>query len=45
KPVGTVFIAWECKNGNGKVTRKQFTGNRHQIRAETVKVAIEGVAL
>ncbi|MFA6163939.1 MAG: nicotinamide-nucleotide amidohydrolase family protein [Methylobacter sp.] len=45
KPVGTVFIAWEYKNGDGRVTRKQFTGNRHQIRAETVKVAIEGVAL
>lgn len=45
KPVGTVFIAWADKNGEAKVIKKQFAGNRRQIRAETVESAIEGVAL
>jgi len=42
KPVGTVFIAWKWKNGNTEVLKKQFSGTRHQIRAQTVKIAIEG---
>jgi nicotinamide-nucleotide amidase len=42
KPVGTVFIAWAHKNGTSKVVRKQLSGNRRQIRAQTVKRAIEG---
>jgi nicotinamide-nucleotide amidase len=45
KPVGTVFIAWVGKNGKAKVDKKQFTGNRRQIRAQTVKSAIEGLWL
>lgn len=45
KPVGTVFIAWADKNGEVKVVRKQFAGNRRQIRAQTVKCAIEGMWL
>jgi len=45
KPVGTVFIAWTDKNGVAKVVKKQFTGNRHQIRAQTVKSAVEGIWL
>jgi nicotinamide-nucleotide amidase len=46
KPVGTVFIAWEYKNGDySMIIRKQFTGNRHQIRQQTVKTAIEGVVI
>ncbi len=45
KPVGTVFIAWADKNGVAKVTRKQFIGDRRQIREQTVRSAIEGVAL
>jgi nicotinamide-nucleotide amidase len=45
KPVGTVFIAWAHRNGAAKVIRKQFSGNRRQIRAETVKSAIEGMWL
>jgi len=43
KPVGTVFIAWKWKNGATEIVKKQFSGNRHQIRAQTVKAAIEGV--
>lgn len=45
KPVGTVFIAWADKNGAVKVIRQQFSGNRRQIRAQTVKAAIDGVAI
>jgi nicotinamide-nucleotide amidase len=43
KPVGTVFIAWAYKNKSVKVIQKTLTGNRHQIRRQTVKSAIEGV--
>lgn len=45
KPVGTVFIAWADKNGEAKVIKRQFAGNRRQIRAQTVRSAVEGVAL
>lgn len=43
KPVGTVFIAWQSKNGQSKVVREQLSGDRRQIRANTVIIAIEGV--
>jgi nicotinamide-nucleotide amidase len=43
KPVGTVYIAWQNKDGFSKVEKSQFSGNRHQIRKQTVKKAIEGV--
>ena len=45
KPVGTVFIAWAYKNRVVTVVRQQLTGDRHQIRRQTVKMALEGVAL
>ncbi len=45
KPVGTVFIAWAHKSGAAKAVKKQFSGNRRQIRAQTVKSAIEGMWL
>ncbi len=45
KPVGTVFIAWEHKDGTAKVVKKQFSGNRKQIREQTVKSALEGIWL
>lgn len=41
-PVGTVYIAWKNKDKEACVVKKQFSGNRHQIRAQTVKIAIEG---
>ncbi|MBF6647960.1 CinA family protein [Methylobacter sp. BlB1] len=44
KPVGTVFIAWQYKDGGCEVIKKQFAGARHQIRRQTVKTAIEGIA-
>jgi nicotinamide-nucleotide amidase len=45
KPVGTVFIAWGIKNQDVKVVLKQLIGNRHEIRRQTVKMAITGVEL
>ena len=45
KPVGTVFIAWAYKNREVKVVQQQLTGNRHQIRRQTVRIALEGVEL
>lgn len=45
KPVGTVFIAWAYKDRELKVVQQQLTGNRHQIRRQTVKIALEGVDL
>ena len=45
KPVGTVFIAWAYKNQDVKVVLKKLTGNRHEIRRQTVKIALEGVEL
>jgi len=45
KPVGTVFIAWCYKNETAKVIRKHYLGNRHQIRTQTVKTALEGLLL
>ncbi|WP_411727949.1 CinA family protein [Methyloglobulus sp.] len=43
KPVGTVYIAWQNKNGFSNVERLSVPGNRHQIRKQAVKKAIEGV--
>lgn len=45
KPVGTVFIARCYKNETVKGLRKQFLGNRHQIRIQTVKTALEWLLL
>ncbi len=42
KPVGTVYVAWQDKAGHAKVERLQLSGNRHQIRKQTVIRAIEG---
>ncbi|NOS74829.1 MAG: CinA family protein, partial [Methyloglobulus sp.] len=43
KPVGTVYVAWQGKTGLSKVERLQLSGNRHQIRRQTLIRAIEGV--
>lgn len=43
KPVGTVFIAWANRNGAARVVRKQLSGNRKQIREQTVRGAMEGI--
>lgn len=45
KPIGTVFIAWCYKNAAATVVRQHFIGNRHQIRTQTIKTALEGLLL
>ncbi len=42
KPVGTVFIAWKNKGEIPIVAKQQFSGDRHQIRAQSLKTALEG---
>lgn len=44
KPVGTVFIAWASKDGGSRVKKCRFYGDRRQIRAQTVLIALKGVA-
>jgi nicotinamide-nucleotide amidase len=42
KPVGTVWLAW----GNGESlysVRKQFSGNRDEVRRQTVEAALAGL--
>lgn len=41
KPVGTIFIARCHKQQAAEVLRKHYVGNRHQIRTQTVKTALE----
>jgi nicotinamide-nucleotide amidase len=40
KPVGTVYVAWQSKTGFSKVEKLNLSGNRHQIRKQTVEKAI-----
>jgi len=39
-PVGAVFIAWQLKDGEITVIKRQFSGDRQEIRAKTVKTAL-----
>lgn len=43
KPVGTVFIAWASRDGGSRVQKFPFQGDRRQIRAQTVRMAIKGM--
>ena len=43
KPVGTVYVAWQNQTGFSKVERLQLSGDRHQVRAQTVFIAIEKI--
>ncbi len=43
KPVGTVWFAWALANGVTTVARHQFSGNRDEVRAQAVRVAMQGV--
>jgi nicotinamide-nucleotide amidase len=43
KPVGTVWFGW-CRRDSEPVTKLvRFEGNRHDIRAQTVAVALHGL--
>lgn len=43
KPVGTVWFAWGVKNGTVHARRHQIDGNRAEVRAHAVRVALQGV--
>jgi nicotinamide-nucleotide amidase len=44
KPVGTVFIAWASKVAGYKVLQQSFSGDRQDIRRQTVIIALKGLA-
>ena len=41
KPVGTVYIAWKIKGENAECIMQSFSGDRSQIREQTVKFALK----
>lgn len=45
KPVGTVWFAWGIKNTalHVQVQRRQIPGNRAEVRAHAVRIALQGV--
>lgn len=43
KPVGTVWFAWGMKNGETLAQRYQISGNRDEVRAQSVQIALQGV--
>jgi nicotinamide-nucleotide amidase len=43
KPVGTVWFAWGIKNGETNAQRYQLNGNRTEVRAQAVHIALQGV--
>jgi nicotinamide-nucleotide amidase len=44
KPVGTVWFAWGIKNGETRAQRFQLNGNRSEVRAQAVQIALQGIA-
>lgn len=43
KPVGTVWFAWALATGTTTAARHHFSGNRDEVRAQAVRVALQGV--
>jgi nicotinamide-nucleotide amidase len=43
KPVGTVWFAWGIKHGATYAQRHQINGNRAEVRAQSVHIALQGV--
>ena len=43
KPVGTVWFAWGIKQGSIHAQRHQISGDRAEVRAAAVRVALQGV--
>lgn len=43
KPVGTVWFAWGIKHGETHAQRHQLKGNRAEVRAQAVHIALQGV--
>ncbi|HUW00556.1 MAG TPA: nicotinamide-nucleotide amidase [Gallionella sp.] len=44
KPVGTVWFAWGLQNGETRAQRFQLDGNRAEVRAQAVNIALQGIA-
>lgn len=44
KPVGTVWFAWGLKHGETRAQRFQLDGNRAEVRAQAVRIALQGIA-
>ena len=43
KPVGTVWFAWQRRDGVCATARKQFDGDRRAVRRQAVAVALQGI--
>jgi nicotinamide-nucleotide amidase len=43
KPVGTVWFAWGLHTGETLAQRHQLGGNRAEVRAQAVRIALQGV--
>ncbi|NEV63276.1 nicotinamide-nucleotide amidase [Thiorhodococcus minor] len=43
KPVGTVWLAWGREGAESIARREHFAGDREQVRAQSVRAALEGV--
>ena len=43
KPVGTVWFAWGIKQGNIHAQQYLLKGNRAEVRAQAVHIALQGV--
>lgn len=43
KPVGTVWIAWQCRGGEARSELFHFDGDRDAVRRQTVAAALEGI--
>lgn len=43
KPVGTVWFAWSVRNGETHARRHLLSGNRTEIRAQSVRIALQGM--
>ena len=43
KPVGTVCLAWHGPTGSIRCEKRQFDGDREQVRRQTVITALQGI--
>ena len=43
KPVGTVWFAWQRREGRCATRRVQFDGDRRSVRRQAVAVALQGI--
>lgn len=43
KPVGTVWLAWQCRDGDSRALCFSFEGDRQAVRRQAVIAALQGV--